>query len=79
MVSMDRSRRARPNVLEQVLRAELLAMIGRVRGLRDTLVHFAGVTSPPMRARTSLAVARVNQPKDRIRKSGLVASPFTEK
>jgi hypothetical protein len=63
MVSMDRSRRARPNVLEHVLRAELLAMIGRVRGLRDTLVHFADMTSPPMRARTSLAMARIANPE----------------
>jgi hypothetical protein len=63
MVSMDRLRRARPNVLEQVLRAEFLAMIGRLRALRDTLVHFADMSSPSMRARASLAVARVTNPE----------------
>jgi hypothetical protein len=79
MLSMDRLRWARPNVLEQVLRAELLAMINRLRGLHDTLVHFADMTSPPMRARTSLAVARVTNPRDRIRAFGFVASHITEK
>lgn len=79
MVSMDRSRWAKPNVLEQVLRADLLTMIGRLRGLRDTLVHFADMISPPMGARTSLAVARVTNPRDRIRAAGFVGSHFTEK
>jgi hypothetical protein len=79
VVSMDRSRWAKPNVLEQVLRADLLTMIGRLRGLRDTLVHFADMISPPMGARTSLAVARVTNPRDRIRAAGFVGSHFTEK
>ena len=67
MVSMDRLRWARPNVLERVLRANLLAMIGRLRGLPDTFVRFADMTSPRMCAQTSLAVARVRNPRDRIR------------
>ena len=62
MVSMDRLRWARPNVLERVLRANLLAMIGRLRGLPDTFVRFADMTSPRMCAQTSLAVARVRKP-----------------
>jgi hypothetical protein len=67
MVSMDRLRWARPNVLEQVLRANLLAMIGRLPGLLDTLVRFVETTSPAMCARTSMVVARVTNPRDRIR------------
>ena len=70
MVVMDRLRRARPNVLEQVLRANLLAMIGRLSGLLDTLVRlvrFADMTSLVTSARTSLVAARVTNPRDRIR------------
>jgi hypothetical protein len=50
MAVTDRLRRARPNVLEQVLRANLLAMIGRLSGLLDTLVRFADMTSLVIRA-----------------------------
>ena len=67
MVSMDRLRWARPNVLEQVLRENLLAMIGRLRDLLDPLVRFADMMSLVMSTRTSLVVARVTNPRDRIR------------
>ena len=67
MVSMDRSRWARPNVLEQVFRANSLAMISRLRGLLDPLVRFADMKSLVMPARTSLVVARLINPRDRIR------------
>lgn len=66
---MDRLRWTRPNVLERVLRANSLAMIGRLRGLFDPLVRFGDMTSLVTSARTSLVVARVTSPRDRIRKS----------
>jgi hypothetical protein len=63
MLSMDRLRWARPNVLEQVLRANLLAMIGRLRGLFDTFVHFADVISPADASANVVGRRESHQPK----------------
>ena len=67
MVLVDRLRWARPNVLEQILRANLSAMTGHLRGLFDPLVRFADMTSLVTSARTSLVAARVTSSRDRIR------------